>query len=159
MPLPMSQVCKHMSLWGPHLFKLPSSHLLKFSSETFSCGPPQFKPSSAPLSSILLIECPIKPHLKCPIAAFNPSTQEAEAGRFLSSMPAWSAKWVPGQPGYTEKPCLEKKTKQNKTKKKSNCLFSSKFQRECFDTSKQRHVPGYHSNTPLLVPITNFCLS
>jgi hypothetical protein len=43
--------------------------------------------------------------------AFNPSTREAEAGRFLSP--------VRGQPGlqsefqdslsYTEKPCLEKK--------------------------------------------------
>jgi hypothetical protein len=31
--------------------------------------------------------------------AFNPSTWEAEAGGFLSSRPAWSTKWVPGQPG------------------------------------------------------------
>jgi hypothetical protein len=31
--------------------------------------------------------------------AFNPSTWEAEAGEFLSSMPAWSTEWVPGQPG------------------------------------------------------------
>jgi hypothetical protein len=31
--------------------------------------------------------------------AFNPSTREAEAGGFLSSRPAWSTKWVPGQPG------------------------------------------------------------
>jgi hypothetical protein len=47
--------------------------------------------------------------------AFHPSTQEAEAGGFLSSRPAWSTEWVPGQPGfYTEKPCLEK---QNKTKR------------------------------------------
>jgi hypothetical protein len=30
---------------------------------------------------------------------FNPSTWEAEAGGFLSSRPAWSTKWVPGQPG------------------------------------------------------------
>jgi hypothetical protein len=38
--------------------------------------------------------------------AFNPSTWEAEASRFLSSRPAWSTEWVPGQPGlYTEKPC------------------------------------------------------
>jgi hypothetical protein len=52
--------------------------------------------------------------------AFNPSTWEAEAGRFLSS--------VRGQPGlqsefqdsqsYTEKPCLKNKTKQNKKKNK-----------------------------------------
>jgi hypothetical protein len=31
--------------------------------------------------------------------AFNSSTWEAEAGGFLSSRPAWSTKWVPGQPG------------------------------------------------------------
>jgi hypothetical protein len=31
--------------------------------------------------------------------SFNPSNWEAEAGRFLSSRPAWSTKWVPGQPG------------------------------------------------------------
>ena len=30
---------------------------------------------------------------------FNPSTCEAEAGGFLSLRPAWSTKWVPGQPG------------------------------------------------------------
>jgi hypothetical protein len=29
---------------------------------------------------------------------FNPSTREAEAGGFLSSRPAWSTKWVQGQP-------------------------------------------------------------
>jgi hypothetical protein len=33
------------------------------------------------------------------VQAFNPSTGEAEAGWFLSSRPAWSTKWVPGQPG------------------------------------------------------------
>jgi hypothetical protein len=48
---------------------------------------------------------------------FNSSTQEAEAGRFLSSRPAWSTKFQDSKV-YTEKPCLEKqnKTKQNKTK-------------------------------------------
>ena len=29
--------------------------------------------------------------------AFNPSTWKAETGRFLSSRPSWSKKWVPGQ--------------------------------------------------------------
>jgi hypothetical protein len=52
--------------------------------------------------------------------AFNPSTREAEAGSFLSSRPAWSTKWGPGQPGlYRE--TLSRKTKQNK--KKNQCLF------------------------------------
>jgi hypothetical protein len=51
--------------------------------------------------------------------AFNPSTQETEAGRFLSSRPAWSTKWVPGQPGlYRE--TLSRKTKNKKQKYKNN---------------------------------------
>jgi hypothetical protein len=33
------------------------------------------------------------------VHAFNLSTREAEAGGFLSSRPAWSTEWVPGQPG------------------------------------------------------------
>jgi hypothetical protein len=33
------------------------------------------------------------------VHAFNPSTPEAESGGFLSSRPAWSTKWVLGQPG------------------------------------------------------------
>ena len=34
--------------------------------------------------------------------------------------PTWSTEKVPGQPGYTEKPCLKNKTnKQNKTKQKN----------------------------------------
>jgi hypothetical protein len=49
--------------------------------------------------------------------AFNPSTWEAEAGRFLSSRPAWSMVWVPGQPElYRE--ILPGKTKKRKKKKK-----------------------------------------
>jgi hypothetical protein len=47
--------------------------------------------------------------------AFNPSTWEAEAGRFLSSKPGLQSEFQDSQ-GYTEKPCL--KTKQNKTKQK-----------------------------------------
>ena len=49
--------------------------------------------------------------------AFYPSTQEAEAGGFLSLRPAWSTKWVPRQPGlYRE--TLSSKTKKKKKKKK-----------------------------------------
>ena len=51
------------------------------------------------------------------VHAFNPSTQEAEAGRFLSSRPAWSTKWVPGQPElYRE--TLSRKNNNNNNKKK-----------------------------------------
>jgi hypothetical protein len=64
--------------------------------------------------------------------AFNPSTWEAEAGGFLSSRPAWSREWVPGQPGLHRETLSRKtnkqtkKQKQNKTKKtlKGN-LFAS----------------------------------
>ena len=52
--------------------------------------------------------------------AFNLSTWEAEAeeeaeakaGRFLSSRPAWSTEWVPGQPGG-HRETLSPKTKIN----------------------------------------------
>jgi hypothetical protein len=52
------------------------------------------------------------------VHAFNPSTREAEAeaGRFLSSRPAWSTKWVPGQPG------LYRETLSRGEKKKSDSL-------------------------------------
>jgi hypothetical protein len=50
---------------------------------------------------------------------FNPSTREAEAGRFLSLRPAWSTKWVPGQPGL-HRETLSRKAKKNKNKNKNN---------------------------------------
>jgi hypothetical protein len=53
---------------------------------------------------------------------FNPSTREAEGGRFLSSRPAGLQSEFQDSQGYTEKPCLEtkqNKTKQNKTKQNS----------------------------------------
>jgi hypothetical protein len=46
--------------------------------------------------------------------AFNPSTREAEAGRFLSLRPAWSTQRVPGQPG------LHRETLSRKTNKQTN---------------------------------------
>jgi hypothetical protein len=45
--------------------------------------------------------------------SFNPSTREAEAGRFLSLRPAWSTEFQDSQ-GYTEKPCLEKPKRKKK---------------------------------------------
>jgi hypothetical protein len=56
----------------------------------------------------------------CMVAhAFNPSTQEAEAGGFLSSRPAWSTERVPGQPGlYRETLSRKNKKQKKKTKKK-----------------------------------------
>jgi hypothetical protein len=46
------------------------------------------------------------------VHAFNPSTQEAEAGRFLSSRPTWSTKWVPGQPRLHRETLSQKTTKK-----------------------------------------------
>jgi hypothetical protein len=68
--------------------------------------------------------------------AFNPSTREAEAGRFLSLRPAWSTKWVPGQPGLQSSrsaratqrnPVSKKKTKQKNNNKKKNKNQTSLF--------------------------------
>jgi hypothetical protein len=52
--------------------------------------------------------------------AFNPSTWEAEAGKFLSSRPAWSIEWVPGHSGL-HKEALSQTNKQTKqTNKQTN---------------------------------------
>jgi hypothetical protein len=55
--------------------------------------------------------------------AFNLSTCEAEAGGFLSSRLAWSAEWVPGQPGL-HREILSQKTKTNQPNKKNQLYFS-----------------------------------
>jgi hypothetical protein len=49
--------------------------------------------------------------------AFNPSTWEAEAGRFLSSRLAWSIEWVPGQPGLHRETLSWKNKQTNKIPK------------------------------------------
>jgi hypothetical protein len=45
---------------------------------------------------------------------FNPSTREAEAGGFLSSRPALSTEWVPGQPWLHRETLSRKKKITNK---------------------------------------------
>ena len=61
-------------------------------------------------------------HCRAVVAhAFNPSTREAEAGGFLSSSPAWSTEWVPGQPG------LHRETPSWKTKKKKTYKYKDLF--------------------------------
>jgi hypothetical protein len=47
--------------------------------------------------------------------AFNPSTQKAETGGFVSLRPACSTEWVPGQPELYGETLSQK---QNKTKNK-----------------------------------------
>ena len=55
--------------------------------------------------------------------AFNPSTWEAEAGRFLSSRPDWSPNEFQDSQGYTEKPCLKTATTTTKTTRKSDTFM------------------------------------
>jgi hypothetical protein len=61
-------------------------------------------------------------YLKIPMSrevvahTFNPSTRETEAGGFLSSRPAWSTKWVPGQPGLHRETLSQKNQKTTTTK-------------------------------------------
>jgi hypothetical protein len=52
--------------------------------------------------------------------AFNPSTQEAEVGRFMSSRPACFTEWVPGQPGLYIETLSQKNKKKQRTKTKTN---------------------------------------
>jgi hypothetical protein len=56
--------------------------------------------------------------------AFNPSTWETEAGRFLSSRPAWATEWVSGRPRL-HRETLSRKTNKNKQtiKQKQNLLL------------------------------------
>jgi hypothetical protein len=54
---------------------------------------------------------------KLVVHAFNSSTREIEAGRFLSSRPAWSTSEFQDSQGYTEKPCLKDKKQKPKTNK------------------------------------------
>jgi hypothetical protein len=57
--------------------------------------------------------------------AFNPSTWEAEAGRFLSSRPAWSTEWDPGQPE------LHRETLPRKKKSDQSFYLILSIFREC----------------------------
>jgi hypothetical protein len=68
---------------------------------------------------IILLKSPLKINIQKPgvvAHAFNPSTREAEAGRFLSSRPAWSTELVPGQPGLYRETLSQKKQTNKQTK-------------------------------------------
>jgi hypothetical protein len=58
------------------------------------------------------------------VHAFNPSTREAEAGGFLNLRPAWSTKWVPGQPGLYRETLSRGKKKKKKEKKELTCVWA-----------------------------------
>jgi hypothetical protein len=69
--------------------------------------------------------------------AFNPSTQEAEAGGFLSSRPAWSTEWVPGQPGI-HRETLSRKTKERREERERE----REREREKWLWAEQWHGPA-----------------
>jgi hypothetical protein len=74
-----------------------------------------------PWLTLVLSSINLEKHLGMVAHAFNPSTREAEAGGILSSRPACSIEWVPGQPGlYRE--TLSRKNKQTKQNKKAQNL-------------------------------------
>jgi hypothetical protein len=66
------------------------------------------------------------------VHVFNPSAWEAEAGGFLSSRPAWSTEWVPGQPG------LHSETLSQKTNKQTN----KQQQQQKTTTTKKKTQPN-----------------
>jgi hypothetical protein len=76
--------------------------------------------------------------------AFDPSTREAEAGGFLSSRPAWSTKWAPGQPGL-HRETLSRKNQKKKKKKLTNVEFqefsSSLITLYCLSASVFKSLP------------------
>jgi hypothetical protein len=80
------------------------------------------------------------------VHAFNPSIWEAEAGRFLSSRPAWSTEWVPGQPGLYRK-TLSQKTKENK----STTTKSLKIKTKQNKSKKEKRNPTWRSDGASLV--------
>ena len=58
------------------------------------------------------------------VHAFNNSTWEAEAARFVSSKPAWTSQWAPGQPGLHREACLGKRNLSRKKKKYQMSILS-----------------------------------
>jgi hypothetical protein len=102
----------------------------------------ELTPESCPLTSIPKCTTPNKYILKKKIT--NPSAWEAKAGRFLSSRPAWSTEWVPGQPWlHRETLSQTKQNKQNKTNTKPKSLSLS--QPELFLWSSKLCSEGHES--------------
>jgi hypothetical protein len=95
----------------------------------------------------LIIYCHLSPlgNMLCVVAhAFNPSTREAEAGRFLSSRSAWSTEWVPGQPGLHRETLSLKQNKTKLTNKKKKILsedIKSTWQRGCAGSNLKQVPP------------------
>jgi hypothetical protein len=81
--------------------------------------------------------------------AFNPSTREAEAGRFLSSRPAWSTKVSSRTAKATQRNLVSKKPKKKKKKKTTdpqNCLLISTYHAEAC-TQTHTHTTQHNTYT------------
>jgi hypothetical protein len=75
------------------------------------------------------------------VHTFNPSTWEVEAGGFLSSRPAWSSKWVPGQPGlYRETLSQNKQTNKLPLWPFGEHLWPQHWEDTCGYTENMRSV-------------------
>jgi hypothetical protein len=72
------------------------------------------------------------------VHTFNPSTREAEAGGFLSSRPAWSTKWVPGQPGLHRETLSQKKKKWEREEGKGRLRGKGEEEKERKRRRKER---------------------
>ena len=79
--------------------------------------------------------------------AFYPSTWEAEAGRFLSSRPAWSTEWVPGQPG------LHRETLSQKIKIKLKFKVTLRYTENSFGFINHRWLGDYKHKGRCKLPI------
>ena len=95
------------------------------------------------LCNIHIIFCQLNPSnagREVVLHAFNPSTREAEAGGFLSSRPAWSTKWVVGQPGlHRETLSREKKKKKSPKNARLNLRQFVNFQKDDHFHYKPEH--------------------
>jgi hypothetical protein len=80
--------------------------------------------------------------------AFNPSTWEAEAGEFLSSRPAWTTEWVPGQPGLHRETLSRKQT--NKKKKKTISLETTGCTGSGLSQTAANLLCSFHLPSPAL---------
>jgi hypothetical protein len=89
-------------------FSSPSTWALCFINATGSTRKPGKEWDSVACLKKMAVEPGVVAH------AFNPSTWEAEAGGFLSSRPAWSTEWVPGQPVLHRETASWKRNKKQK---------------------------------------------
>jgi hypothetical protein len=81
--------------------------------------------------------------------AFNPSTREAEAGRFLSLRPAGSTKWIPGQSGLYRETLSQKKKKKKERNKKEKEKKEKRSKRD--ETIKNSEEQNQNNNKTQLV--------